>query len=319
MTEETILAKVQKLLDKAWSTNYEEEKQSLLNKAEELMQRYSIEQFQLQDPSRANTAGEVKGSKPEARDMVAYPHISEYEVYNSIFNMFHALARHLGCRVGPRKQGAGFGTYIVVGYPADLDFLEMMHQSLQLHFLSKVDPAVTPEVSWEMNLIALKQAGYKWEQIHYRLRDGHREYPNTGPWERSIGVRFTAIYKKWRDAHPDEPANVSSPKMWRQDFMIGYCSGIGARLYDMRQDLLANDKNLPALLDDKKSLVDEMFEELFPPPPPVKVTSDNKPVRYGRTRYRAMSTAARAAGGSAARQADLTGRAGRVSGAKGEL
>lgn len=319
-TEDPILSRVQKLLDKAWSTTFDGEKESLLAKAEELMQKYSIEQFMLLDPARSTTAGSVKFAKPEARAMVAYPPNLDYEVYNAVWQMFYSLARHMGVRVGPRKPDSPWGTYIVVGYPADLDFLQMMHQGLQLHFLSKIDPHVTPETTWEVNLIALKQAGFKWQDIHNKLRK-HPDYPNQCPWERSIGVRFTAIYKRWRDANPDEPANLSSPAMWRQDFIIGYCRGIDARLVEMRQAVIANDANLPALLADKKSEVDNVFDELYPPPPPVKPDPNAKirPVRYARPRYRMVSAAARAAGGGAAKTADLTGRAGRVGGSRGEL
>jgi Protein of unknown function (DUF2786) len=318
-----MLEKVQKLLDKAFSTTFEEEKKSLLAKADELMMKFSIDEFMLQDPDRPMTARPIKGSEPELRTMEVYPQDRywdmDYEVRNGLVGMFQSCATHFGCRL----NYAAAGQMKVVGYPADLDWLDMMFLSLKLDFMKQIDPSVAVNEPWTVSLLALKQSGRKWEDIHKMLQV-HPNYDYKGmAWERRMGVRFTGIYKKWRDEHPDEPANVSSPKMWREDFIIGYCHRISGRLYEMRKSTLSGNDNLPALLADKKSKVDEYYDEWFPPPPPVDTSNLPKVkavTRYRAPKYRAVSTAARSAGASAANRADLNQRNSRMGGSpKGEL
>lgn len=319
--EDRILNKVQKLLDKAWSTTFDEERKSLLAKADALMIKYTIDSMLLQDPNRPNTAKPIAGQEPELRTMSYYESDRywdiEYEVRQAMLDLFVALAKHLGCR----STGYSQGSCKVVGYPTDLEFLDMMYLTLKLDFMKRVDPQVSSQMSWTDNLLAFKQAGFKWEDIHEKMRFGLADYPYSGmAWERKMGVRFTGIYKKWRDENPDEPANLSSPKLWREDFILGYTSRIGQRLIEMREATVKSDDNLPALIDDKNKKVNDAFLSFFPPQPPPKVTSNGKPVRYRQPKLRAVSMQARQAGAAAANRADLNQRNSRVGrGSAGEL
>lgn len=308
---EGILGKVQKLMDKAWSTTFPAERESLLAKAEELMLRFSIEQFMLEDPTRQNMAS-VKSMKPELREFWymgenTYGN-SDGETMTAIQQMFYSLTTHVGGRVGH------FGYYSakVVGFPADLDFLELMFLGLKMHLISNVEPTVVPDSPWEQNLVAFKQAGMKWEDIHKNLL-GHPDYRYANqPWERNIGVAFTAVYSKWRKANPDEPANTGSPKLWRKSFIQGYTEMIRQRLSEMRANVIKNDSNLPALLADKKSVVEEAFLEMFPPPPAVKITASYGKGRMVRYKAPTLNRVAMSAGRNVAATADLSGREGRV-------
>jgi len=320
--EDPILKKVQKLVDKAWSTTFPEERDALLAKADALMLRYSIDQFMLLDPKRENTAAPIKGQSPEMREMwyfgegvQPYNVLSgEDEVLGSIHTLFWYLAQHLHVKIGH----FGWAKSKVVGYPADLDFLEMMFLSLKLHLLSKVDPKVTPELSWEMNLCALKQAGYKWEEIHKKL-NRLPDYPLADkPWV-SGGKGFSifpSTYQRWLKANPDEQKNFGSPQMWRRSFVQAYVYEIQNRLHEMASASAKTIDNLPALLKSKDSILDELFNELFPPAEPVKAdpNAKTKPVRYRYVAPKAMSTQAMAAGRAAARTADLNQRGARVGG-----
>jgi hypothetical protein len=315
-TEDPILIKVQKLLDKAWSTEFDGEKQSLLAKADALMVKYSIDQLAILDPSRPNTAKAIAGQKPEMRLMTVVSDYSDTEVWHAMFDLFRALAEHLGCVTTYRD--ASYYSMNVVGYPADLDFLEMMYVSLKLDFMQRVDPQVVPSITWQENLLALKLSGRKWERIHEMLRQDHPNYPHKGMWERRFGVQFTGIYKKYRDLYPEEPANIGNPQTWRTDFCLGYVRGIRSRLREMRAATVAESDNLPALIKSKRDEVNSMFAEMFPP---VKVErfSDGKPIRYSKVKERAVSHAAQAAGGAAAQRADLNQRNSRLGGAKGAI
>lgn len=322
--EDTILVKVQKLVDKAWSTTFPAEKESLLAKADALMMRYSIDQFKLLDPSRPNTHGSVVNAKPILHEMWYFGQDNDMpedgNIRDAIHQMWYSLATHFGCRVGY----FGWRSAKVVGYQADIDFLEMMFLSLKLHLITNADPMCVPEVSWEGNVIAMKQSGMKWEQIHEKLQR-HPSYPLVGrEWSKSVGLRMYAVHKDWRDANPDEIANTGNPAQWRRSFVTGYVAEIRDRLAQMRRATMAaeENRNLPALLADKKSEVDEAFLIFFPPPDTVPNTAASKmrvSRRYAAPKQPTIDRAAVAAGRGVAKKADLSGRAGKVGGSHGAI
>jgi hypothetical protein len=325
MEQEGILAKVQKLLDKAWSTEFDGEKAALLAKADELMVKYSIEQFQLLDPSRPNTAAQIKASTPEVREIVYMGGADKIDLDTlELFStLFYSLATHNHVRVGQ----LGFRSSKVVGYDVDLNFLEMMFLGLKLHVLSNISPVLDPGKSWQDNLAIMKGAGYKWEAIHDRLRK-HPEYKyGDVPWTRNIGVGFTDTYKRWCESNlSDEEMRVkANPKQWRDGFLHGYVAEVRHRLHEMRQASLAANPNLPDVLASKKNPLDEALWEAFPHLRPetdaerearlaAEAADKRKPMRYKAPKVRYVSTASVDAGRRAARTADLSGTNGRVGG-----
>jgi hypothetical protein len=324
MAEDTILQKVQKLLDKAWSTTFEGEKQALLAKADELMVKYSIEQVQLLSPDRPSTAAVIKGSTPELREILYYGQGDQGLGYDqntreTMARLFYSLAIHHRVRVGQY----GWSMSKCVGYPADLDFLEMMFLSLRLHILQTMDPTVEMDESWEDNLAKFKNAGFKWENIHAKLKR-HPSYQFASqPWTRPIGVRFTAVYKKWCDINLSDPSErvMANPKQWRESFMDGYTAEISRRLTEMRIATQKANPNLPALLADRKPVLDEAFYEWFPEQRPREQGGQGKSaVRYTKVKERPIVRSAINAGSRAAKSADLSGSNGRVaSGASGSI
>jgi hypothetical protein len=325
MADDTILQKVQKLVDKAWSTTFEAEKVALLAKADAMMLKYSIEQVQLLDPSRPNTAAVIKGSTPEVREVWYYGegnhgHEFDKEIRDTMAQLFYALGSHFHVRFG----WYGWDHSKVVGYPADLDFLEMMFLSLKMHMLANLSPTVTPDLSWEHNLAALKNAGFKWEDIHKKLLV-HPNYKYAGqPWQRNIGVNFTAVYRRWCEVHPDEIRNKANPAQWRRSFVAGYVTEIQNRLYAMRQETLKSDANLPALIADRKSIIEEFFYEMFPEKNPANQKAVGARLVRSRGRSAAyhaptLHGAAMSAGRRVAATADLSNPNSRISGNKGAI
>ena len=319
--DDPILQKVQKLVDKAWSTQFPAERDALLAKADALMLRYSLDSYMLLDPKRSNTAAPIKGQSPEMREMWYFGEkvrsttvIDDYDIIDDIAKMFYRLAQHFHVRIGYY----GWSSAKVVGYPADLDFLDMMFLSIKLHLLGKIDPHVTRDLTWKENLCALKQAGFKWEDIHAKL-DGLPDYPFNGkPW-RAGGKGFSAFpnaYNKWLRENPDEQANYGSPALWRRGFVHAYSDMIGYRLREMARESAQTVDNLPALLKSKDSGLDELFNELFPPveyvAPPVDPNAKQKVIKYKEPKPKAVSYAAMRAGEAAARTADLNQRGARV-------
>lgn len=327
--EESILRKIQALVDKAYSTTFEAEQQALLAKADELMLKYSIDQMALQDPLRPNTAPNVKGSKPELRTFEFLKESVDYEIRSALSDLFRYCASYLFVRIGSWT----YHDAKCVGYPADLDFLEMFYLRLKIHLIANLDPKPDPSKPWVDSMAALKNAGFKWEQIHDKLDGRHPDYPYSGQeWQRKFGVRFTAEMKRWSEQHGESRNKAGNLANWRRDFIDAYVWRLKRRMDEIRRNTLEENPNLPALLNDKKSEVDEAFWTEFPNerPHPKDCECDachflrckdesctrtvcasyrkqrNRPVRASAGYYRVRNTDAEARGRKVADTADLS-------------
>ncbi|MCU1483545.1 MAG: hypothetical protein JWN67_291 [Actinomycetia bacterium] len=107
-----MLAKVRALLAKAESTTFPEEAESLSAKAQELMTRHRIDSALLGGPG-----GGAGGRRIWVDDPYAAPKVS----------LLSAVARANGCRA---VELGNLGCVHVVGFPADLEVVELLHTSL---------------------------------------------------------------------------------------------------------------------------------------------------------------------------------------------
>lgn len=333
MSEERIMDRIQKLIDKAMSTEFKPEQDALLQKADALMMQHSIDQMQLEQ--RAATSPGVKHQAPELRWVAMYaPEETSdvaWEVRSALNSMFMSLASHYHTKIAHHLTSGPVGSVGVVGYPSDLDFLEMMFVQLKLHMVLNLDPKVDVSQPWVVSVYNLKTSGRKWEQIH-RMMQAHPGYPRRGEeWSKSCGLTMYGQYKKFVADSPERDyVGTSSPETWRSDFIYGYVRDIQVRLREMRQQTVAENDNLPVLFKDKDAAVTDAFFELFPEQKPHEPGCQcescqraRKPVRgkgYGGGRVRYRSAAAMSVGGKVAKSADLSPSGSRVgSRKKGEL
>jgi hypothetical protein len=322
MTDEDAVArflrKVQGLVDKANGNTTDEEARALLAKADELMVKYSLDPSMVLDPNRPNSARPVFDEKPERRTIIIMEDATgevDWQLKAALTTLFAYCARHLFVRIGKRS----YTEAVVFGYPIDINFLEMFFLRLKIHMFSNMLTTIDPEKPWVEILVGLKNMGYRWEDIHYKFRDAnHPGYPFNGQyWERRFGVRFTAEAKRYTELHGLPRNKSSNPVAWRADFVDGYVGTIYRRLGEMRQATMHDNPNLPALVADKKSKVEEAFYDEFPElrPHPADCQCDycsavrrqrNKPVRMSSAGTRNWNLDALAAGGQVAKTADLT-------------
>lgn len=167
MTETTedrragLLKKIRGLLDTAdsyESTGNSAAAQTYREKADSLIAIHTINEFELMvagDPNRRY--------KPESRDY-------EYgnfpvEIRQELIGLFGSLARHCGVRLGLYR----YDKAVLVGYPEDMDYLDLLFTSVRLHMSSNVRPSVNPNLSYEENLATLKECGMKWRDIYLLL------------------------------------------------------------------------------------------------------------------------------------------------------
>lgn len=278
-----------------------EERDSFKIKADTMIAEWAIEEFEL------GQADQTKRVKPELREM-RYPMTSDEDVNEAITQMFYAVAMHCGCKLGLY----GWKYSKVVGFPTDLDYLEMMFLSIQMQMVMEINPTWDPAREEGENLHLMKGVGMKWEDIHYLQNPGQ-------PWERRIGVRYTNVYKAWAEKHGIERMN-SNPKTYRVTFIEAYSRKIRWRLTEMQKarDEATSGKGL-VLADRNSDLLEalyEFFPNLRPHPDTCKCASCRPAASTGRSvaRYKApaqrrIDERAWSAGMAAAERADLSGGA----------
>lgn len=157
---EGLLRKVRGLIDTAdsyESKGQSEAAQSYRNKADNLMTMYAIEEFELA------MAGDNAKQSPEVRDY-EYGEMPR-EMVEPMTQIFYRLAEHCRCKIGYW----GYHRSKIVGYPADLEYLDVMFTGIRMHLSANVRPQPSKEMGYEASLALLKESGMKWKDIYLRL------------------------------------------------------------------------------------------------------------------------------------------------------
>jgi hypothetical protein len=328
---EDTLRKVQALLDKASSTTFDAERDALIAKADEMMSKYAIEQFEL---DMARPAHERE--RPELRN-ITVSEAKSYLVRQALSMMFRDLARHCSVMIGASAYvGTSERNYKCVGYRADLDYLQMLFLNVQLHLLSRMEPKPDPDLSDVENFANLREAGLDYDRIlslmGWRKGDGNLK-------------RVRTQYQQLAKSEGREPVRGAKGEAYRTSFLQGYIGRIRDRLWEMKaaRETAAEGKGL--VLASRDSDLRDRFYEEFPDLKPhpdncecedchtMKCNDDkctrprcvelrkqrNKPVRYRAPREVKMDLHAHSLGRSAANTADLAGREGNISNDRKEL
>lgn len=227
-----VLRKIRAMLDRAEHPNTPPEEADTARKmADELMYRYTIEEFELEfaKPSHAR-------EKPQMRVFKFFGDQNYYSIDQEIRNNFYRLFRQLALFCGVKVGILYTNEASIVGYERDLDYLDLMYTKIRMHMSMNLDPTPDPIVTWQENLARLKRAGFKWEKIHYTLAKADlKDYPYTGQrWERKIGVRFTKVFTDYCKAH-GEFRLYDSPDVWRRSFTEGYVHEVATRIRDLER------------------------------------------------------------------------------------
>lgn len=247
------LDQIRKLLDKASDPGASPaEAEALRKKADDMMLAYTISEF------------EVEQRKPKhERERPTRKHIKvcgeNHPLKTQLVELFGVLARHCRCREvysGLLNPKAG-STATVIGFPSDLEYLEMLFTSLQVQMARDLEPKPDPTFTEAENLTLMKEAGMKWERIHNLL------YPDK-PWERRHGVRYTKVYTDYC-ATTGRHRMRSSPIQYQRNFAEGFKERVAQRLYEIRQAQKqeTTGSGMELALRDIKAEVDEAYNESF--------------------------------------------------------
>lgn len=164
--DDRLLGRIRALLAKAESTEYVEEAEALSARAQGLMAKYSIDHALL----AAGSAGkEAPGGRRVAVD-------NPYEAPK--VSLLQAVALANRCRVVWFKQ---LGLVTVVGFPADLDVVEMLFTSLLVQASSAMLRAGTKRDSWGQSRTRSFRQSFL---VSYAIRIGERLAEAAGHAER---------------------------------------------------------------------------------------------------------------------------------------
>jgi hypothetical protein len=298
--------KINALIAKAEASEFPEERDAFLVKADELMVKYAIEEYEL-DAARV-ASGLSSQLKPIIRD-IEIPYMA-LDTASDLYNLWYTITEAIGVKIlFDRFTGNGSSGYRyafkVVGYDTDIRYAELLFTTLHLQMVKAIQPEVDLNHSFDANVFALHEAGIKWVEIARQLN-------KTGAWDvvktdwSDAGSRVIADGGKLKRAYRRECERrgiashaIPQSKAYRNSFVGGFLYGLRIRLTTAREET--------ALVSvDRKSKVEDLFNSILPP---VVVVEDDgkkrKAVRASRVRVPRFDEVAWSRGREVARKADL--------------
>lgn len=303
MTEETnkskILSRVRALLAKADSSGFDEEADAFRAKADELMTLYAIESFELAQKLDPN-----KRESPEVRN---FEFGADEDLSTTLYTSFYYLADLTRCKMGVLYHQSAK----VVGYSADLDYLDLLMTSVLTEIVRKMSPTVDRTKSYEENMYVIKAAGAKWQQVYELLlpafperfskvltdltpedyddlpeylgktyiRLGDDFYPRKLP--HSVGVRFTGEYKKHCEKF-DLSRIMVSPSVYRRSFLTGFTTTLRERIHELKKAQQKATEGHGLVLASRDGDLNETLWENFPNLRPHDADCDCESCHYRR-------------------------------------
>jgi hypothetical protein len=248
MAEEKILSRVQKLLDKANAEGTtEEERQLLLDKADELMIKHAIDDAMLmatmsKDDRRKPVQDMFKAADPTA------PHWEKFRTVLLYIANLHRV----------RSAFHYDGNVTLVGFFEDVEYVKMKWLNVYLHFSRTINPEWDIRLSPEQNAYNFHRSGTAWTEVEAiakargcnwnikQLRAGYRRYCE------SIGEEATRMTQR----------NFA----YKESFAEGFRTRICARINEMieARDTMTSEAGALVAVKDLGIEVDEMFWDLFP-------------------------------------------------------
>lgn len=310
---EQMAARIRALLAKAERTDNEAEAAAYMAKAEELRDKYRIEEETL-------IASDQFSLTPVTREIKISDWSSKFRFEH--WTMWYYTASHTGCRTDATYRNGDL-IAIVVGYESDIRHAEMLYMSAWLTMVAKLEPQKSADESEAENIYRLRSSGKTRRQVAKIMWgiDTHASH-----------AKVAKIYQAECDRR-GEKAIVSGKGLSNEVFQDTYADAFvqryARRLREARD--AADSVSGGLTLHGRKERVDEAFYLIRPQarpetpeqrearlaeeakadkgkktkaPKPYKVTKAAMD-RYHRENYSAAALAGKEAGRSAADQVEL--------------
>lgn len=246
-----IIWRVNKLLEKAESTEYPEEAKALRAKAKELIDQHRIDQENM-------IAVDQKTVMPILREFPVARWSSEFRDW--FWTLFLHVAEHCEVEVtsdyGKTDQGEIYLMGKAVGYDIDLRYMELLWSSIRLTFISKVEPEYDPNLSEAENIYRLRSSGIARKDVAQMI---------WGQWTHANSAKVGKVYKEECAKRGETPA-LSGKGIHLKDFRETYAKEFTWRVVDRLHDAAngALGQGGAMVFADRKERVKEAFYKHFP-------------------------------------------------------
>lgn len=163
-SEAQVMERIRRFLNLAESSTSESEREQALDSANKLMAKHAIDQAML-DMSR--TSAEKR-----------HPVSLKFEIFDRLFewaDLFGTVMQELARTNRCRTVFLANNTVIVVGMQEDVEWVQLLWMNVFFEFVSKINPSWKNNRTMGENVLAFKEAGYKWETIwtaYFKAVDG---------------------------------------------------------------------------------------------------------------------------------------------------
>ena len=260
-----IIHQVNSLLKKAESTEHDGERKLYQAKAEELIDKYRIDQENM-------IAVDEKTITPILRSFPVSKWDSDFCQW--MWTMFLRVADHCGVRTHyawERDESDRLNLVAkAVGYEIDLRFMEILWSSIRLTFISKLEPEVDPDLSDEENIYRLRSSGIPRKDVAQKL---------WGKWTHSNSAKVGKVYKQECDRRGEKPAldgRGIGLKTFRDAYAREFTWRVDDRLRRARDAALAQGGALE--FAGREDRIEEAYYKHFPDRRPKPPSAQGEPV-----------------------------------------
>jgi len=308
---EDTMRKIRALLAKANDRAVTPEESEVFQaKADELMTKFAISEWELIKTGRITTAPIQRSV-----DMSWYRNAEiDSDVRNYLWAMMQSVYRHARCiPVSTQYDGR---TIKCVGYPGDMDYADLLFTSLMFQLTRATNPQIDPDLGWYENAVQLREAGLQWKEIIRRMHLAGKlpqKYEEAGWDSRWTYVNMSETVKRRYGRFAQHHAT------YRRSFASGFVYKVADRLAKMRADAehstTKDDNPYAVVVRDVRETVLAFMHEQFP-----ESAAKARGSGGGRVAQRAFDFKAAQKGSQAGEQADLFGHTDkRVANKRGEL
>lgn len=248
MAEEKILSRVQKLLDKANAEGTTEaERQSYLDKADELMIKHAIDDAMLMSTMKKEDRRKPVQDRFQAADANA-PH---WEKFRTVLLMIANLHR-------VRSAFHYDGSVTLVGYFEDVEYVKMKWLNVYLHFSQTINPRWNTGISPEQNAYNFHRSGTAWTEVEQIARS------NGCKWNIK---QLRAGYRVYCESIGEEPTRMTQRNFaYKESFAEAFRTRICARIAELieERDKMTSEAGALVAVKDLGIEIDELFWSLFP-------------------------------------------------------
>jgi len=303
-----MLERVRELIAHADSTPYSAEADTFRAKAQELMDKFLIEEWEL-----AQETKDTSLLNPVRKDANIgwWMESGHRDTKQALFNMYAACARHCNVAMAPEKSHYEYSGETglkmpVFGTEQDLSYLDMLFTSLMLQMGKEMKPQYDPNLSLGHNIYNARSVGMKYSDIAIWL--GKPEWEVNGkPVDGGVMARE---YKRHMRASDIFASPVVNPRTFQRNYAYGFSYRISERLREMRGEVRSDNSMALAIRDAADKAKSAMWDE-FPDMNPAH--QRNKKALSRRKDDRVWDPYAQAAGAQSADRAEILGNESKLS------